>query len=269
MTSLRSRMKPARRADVREMLLTSASTAAPASTWWQRNRRIGLATASAAAVVIAASVLLADAQDPPSYAGWTAVPQAAPPLDTSPDDIESWASQCTDLGVGGVAVEGVPARRAEAARREVLVDRRGDLTYCVDVSLGTGTPKDPLIALSGIRTEEHGGLSSGAVTVYDKPFTAPGGGDVLVLGTSLDNPPREPGVNQLDAYQIYGLSGPDVTGVDLVLSNGLRVTASLRGGIWGVWWPSDRGDPAGCLLELHTTGGTKTVDPTAVQLHIG
>ena len=106
--------------------------------------------------------------------------------------------------------------------------------------------------------------------MYDKPLRTPGGGDVLVLGTAgLDTPPPEPGVDRLDAYQIYGLSGPDVTGVDLLLSNGLRVTASLRGGIWGGWWPSDRGDPAGCLLEVRTTGGTKTVEPAAVQLHIG
>ncbi|MDG4824760.1 hypothetical protein O7635_23160 [Asanoa sp. WMMD1127] len=266
MTSLRSGMDPVRQADIRQLLVTTAS--APPVSAWQRNRRAGLATVAAAAVVVAGSVVLADAQDPPpSYAGWTAVPQAAPPPESSSDDIEEWASQCTDLGVGGVAIEGVPARRAEADRRQVLVDRRGDLTYCVDVSLGRGTARDPLIALSGIKA--RGGLSAAAATVYDKPFTRPGAADVLVLGASLANPPREPGVDSLEVFQLYGLSGPDVTGVDLVLANGLRVTASLRGGIWGVWWPSDRGEPDGCVLEVRTSGGTATIDPDTVRLHFG
>jgi len=249
-----------------------AVSAAPPA-WRRGTRRIGLAVAFTAAVTVTASVLLAaDPETPPSYAAWTAVPQAAPPVTASTQEIENWASKCSDLGVGAVGIEGVPARPKDAARREVLVDRRGGLTYCVDVSVGSGTPTDPLIALSGLRIEEHGGLNSMSATVYDKPFVAPGGNEVLVLGGNLETLPapdtRDTGVVRLEAYQIYGLSGSGVTGVDLVLANGLRVTATVRDGIWGAWWPSDRGEPARAELQVHTTAGTKAVDPAAVRLRI-
>jgi hypothetical protein len=52
----------------------------------------------------------------------------------------------------------------------------------------------------------------------------------------------------------------------VVLTNGLRVTATLRHGVWGVWWPSDRGDPTGCTLEVRTAAGVTTVDPSAARL---
>ena len=91
---------------------------------------------------------------------------------------------------------------------------------------------------------------------------------MLVLGGNVEATPP-PNSGELQAYQLYGLSGPDVTGVDLVLANGLRVTSSLRGGIWGVWWPADRGEPVGSRLRVHTAAGVKTVDPRSVQLPIG
>jgi hypothetical protein len=59
-----------------------------------------------------------------------------------------------------------------------------------------------------------------------------------------------------------------VTGLDLVLTNGLRVTATLRNGVWGAWWPSDRGDATGCKLHVRTAAGVTTVDPYAVRLPI-
>jgi hypothetical protein len=188
---------------------------------------------------------------------------------TAPDkDIERWASKCSDLGVGGVGVQGVPARPKEAARRDVLVDRRGGFTYCVDVSLGRGTSSDPLIALSGLKAGGRGGLNSMVATVFDKPFVPPRDGAVLVLGGDIETPPAG-GTGGIHAFQLYGLSGPAVTGVDLLLSDGLRVTATLRNGVWGVWWPSDRGDPTGCRLEVRTGAGVTTVDPHTVQLPIG
>jgi hypothetical protein len=109
---------------------------------------------------------------------------------------------------------------------------------------------------------------SGVTT--DKRVTAPTGTDVLVVGGNFDQPepPKEPGVESLDAPQIFGLVGADVTGVDVVLTNGLRVTASLRGGIWGAWWPRDRGHGAGAVLEVHTAAGTHTVIPATVTLSI-
>jgi len=265
MTELQSRLDPQRQADIRRLLVTQATPGTAVT----RNRRLALAGAVAAVVVTTGAVVLAVYPDPPppNYAAWTAVPQAAPPLTAPDEDIERWASKCSDLGVGGVGVGGVPARPEAAARREVLVDRRGGFTYCVDVSMGSGTSTDPLIALSGLKTDGRHGANSMAATVFDKPFGKPQGGAVLVLGGTLETPP-EGGGSEVQAFQLYGLSGPAVVGVDLVLTNGLRVTATLRHGVWGVWWPSDRGDVTGCKLEVRTAAGVTTVDPYAVRLPI-
>jgi hypothetical protein len=266
MTDLLPPMDPQRRADVRRMLVAQAAPV----TAVRRSRRLALAGALAAVVAATGAAVLAAYPDPPppDYAAWTAVPQAAPPLTAPDDDIERWASKCSDLGVGGVGVQGVPARPEAAARREVLVDRRGDFTYCVDVSVGSGTPTDPLIALSGLRYGGRDGTNSMAATVSDKPFATPRGGAVLVLGGDVETPPTG-STSDIHAFQIYGLSGPDVTGVDLVLANGLRVTATLRHGVWGMWWPSDRGEPTGSALAVRTAAGVTRVDPKAVQLEIG
>lgn len=266
MNPMESRLAPERHADIRALLVARAAAEPAVHPARPATRRAGLAVALTASAVAGTAVMLLAAQpDPPAGSGgWTAVPQAGPPLTASDDDIEHWASRCSDLGVGGVGIEGVPARREAADRREVLVDRRGGFTFCVDVSIGTGTATDPLIALAGIK-EGDDGLNAMAATVSDKPFTLPGPADVLVLGGTLETPPS----GGLEAYQLYGLSGPAVTGVDLVLPGGLRVTASLRGGIWGAWWPADRARPEGCRIEVHTAAGTTTVDPAAVRLPIG
>lgn len=265
MIELQHRLDPQRQADIRRMLVAHATP----GTVVTDNRRIALAGAFTAVVVATGAVVLAVYPDsPPSnYAAWTPVPQAAPPL-TAPDEaIERWASKCSDLGVGGVGVEGVPARPEAAARREVLVDRRGGFTYCVDVSMGNGTSADPLIALSGLKADKRDRFNSMAATVFDKPFAKPQGGAVLVLGGDLATPP-DGDASEIQAFQLYGLSGPAVIGVDLVLMNGLRVTTTLRHGVWGVWWPRDRGDPTGCKLEVRTPAGVTTVDPYAVRLPI-
>jgi len=265
MTDLRSRLDPQRRADIRRMLVAQATPDTGAT----RNRRLALAGVLAAVTVATGAVAFAAYPDPPppNYAAWTAVPQAAPPLTAPDEDIERWASKCSDLGVGGVGVQGVPARPKAAAQREVLVDRRGGFTYCVDVSIGSGTSSDPLIALSGLKADGRNGLNSMAATVSDKPFAKPQGGAVLVLGSASVSPPED-GVTQIQAFQLYGLSGPAVVGVDLVLTNGLRVTATLRQGVWGMWWPSDRGDPTGGKLQIRTAAGVTTADPDAARLTV-
>ncbi|MGX6604989.1 hypothetical protein ACWKSP_23085 [Micromonosporaceae bacterium Da 78-11] len=265
MTDLQSRFDPQRQADLRRMLVAQATPTTGAT----RHKRLALAGAFAAVVVATGAVAITAFPDPApvDYAAWTAVPQAAPPLTARHEDIERWASKCSDLGVGGVGVDGVRSRPDTAARREVLVDRRGGFTYCVDVAVGSGTAADPLIALSGLKADGHGGSNSMWSTVFDKPFRPPSGGAVLVLGGDLATPPAG-GTGDIRAFQVYGMSGPAVTGVDLVLNNGLRVGTSLRNGIWGVWWPSDRGDPTGSSLVVHTAAGTTTVDAAAVQLLI-
>jgi hypothetical protein len=82
----------------------------------------------------------------------------------------------------------------------------------------------------------------------------------------LETPP-EGRTSEIQAFQLYGLSSPAVVGVDLVLMNGLRVTAILRHGVWGMWWPSDRGDIIGCKLQVRTAAGVRpsTRPPSGFQ----
>lgn len=267
MIDLRIPQDPQRQAEIRRMLVAQATPALAMT----RSRQLALAGALAATVAATGAAVLAVYPDPPAanYAGWTAEPQGAPPL-TAPDkEMQEWASKCSDLGVGGVAVQGVPAHRDAAARREVLVDRRGGFTYCVDVAIGSGTASNPTIALSGLKADGRNGLNAMEATVYDKALTPPRDASVLMLGgDTTDTQPPDDGTEQIKAFQMYGLSGPAITGIDLVLTNGLRITATLRNGIWGLWWPSDRGDPAGCKLQLHAAAGLTTVDPETVRLQI-
>jgi hypothetical protein len=232
-------------------------------------RRAGFAVAVASVVTVTATLLLAtDPSAPPGYAGWTAVPAPVPADTASHDEIEMWSSKCSDLGIAGIGIQGVPARPKAAAEREVVVDRRGTFTFCVDISLGAGTQEEPFMALAGLLTS--GGVSSAVSASTDQRIAAPTGADVLVVGGTYNQPepPRESGVEPVDAQQIFGLCGADVTGVDIVLTNGLRVTASLRGGVWGAWWPRDRGDGAGAVLAVHTAAGTRTIVPATVTLSI-
>lgn len=234
-------------------------------------RRILIGVAAAAAVVTTSAVmLLNDPTAPAAYAAWTAVPATAPGKVVSSDTMEQWASTCSDLGVGGLTVGGVPARPEAAKTRDVLIDRRGSYTYCLDVSPGTATETNPLMSISGLKADagpEQGTTRSWS-TVFSDPYTLPTGADVLVLGG--DERPStdvtEPDVITLRAYQLYGMAGPDVTGVDIVLTNGLRITATVHDGIWGAWWPMDKGDPTGNRLEVHTGAQTRVVDPRTVEL---
>jgi hypothetical protein len=206
--------------------------------------------------VIATALVVSGPATSPAFASWTAVPETAPAAIPSPQDLEAWASQCSDLTDAGVSIEGVPARPLEADQRDVLVDRRGEYTYCVDVSEGTGTASDPLIALGGIRGPD---VQQTSATVYDKPINQPVGSEVLLIGGGVDPPPA-PATDTFSSemYTIYGTAGPDVSGVDIALVDGTVVTATLHHGTWGAWWPGALDDPSIAALRI-------TPDPASAQ----
>jgi hypothetical protein len=104
--------------------------------------------------------------------------------------------------------------------------------------------------------------------VSPDPVSPPSGDDVLIFGARSLPPSDRVKVRSviLTAEQMFGLVGPEVTGLDVVLANGLRVTATVRDGLWGVWWPLDKGDPAGSRLEVRTRDGVHSVDPETVRL---
>ena len=44
--------------------------------------------------------------------------------------------------------------------------------------------------------------------------------------------------------------------------------ATVRDGLWGVWWPLDKGGPVGSRFEVHTRDGVRRVDPAAVRVDL-
>lgn len=231
-------------------------------------RRVVLAGTVAAVVLAAtAGLLVSDPTAPAAFASWTAMPRTAPGASPSQDDLVAWASQCTDLTGFSVSLGGVSARDAEAAGRSVLVDRRGGYTFCVDFSPGESTDADPLTATASLKGDDAQG---GAVTAYDEPVELPRGGDVLVLGGDLQDPPLGDGDADVDHghdfFLVYGIAGDAVTGVDLVLASGLCITTTVHEGVWGAWWPATEGAATDSTLVVRTDGGAQEVDPDLVGL---
>lgn len=307
MTSTLSGMDPRRRAAVRDLLVAevNATAARPAglpSTFTEgpdehrpaaaaarprrprpARRRIAVGLASAAAVSVLAAVMLAgDPTAPASYATWTAAPSPAPAAGNSEEDgtwdrvlgffgvggIQTQASQCEDLTGGSVGIEGVPRRERDAAQRSVLVDRRGDWTFCVDVIKGAGTANDPLIVMNGLKADKpipEGIVASNNTTVWDKPYTWPAGASVSVLG---GNPFAVPDVDaEKESYSLVGGAGPDVTGVDINLADGTIVTATVHEDYWAAWWPGTVTTARIDTLTISTTSGERyDVDPRTIDL---
>jgi len=278
--TLSSSLSQARAADIRALLLTEVEATEPVSarraTAPTRVRparpRLVLACASAVAVAGVAGVLLvADPTAAPANAAWTAEPATAPGVAVDSGDLETWASQCTDLGVGGLSVQGVPGQPEAAARRNVLIDRRGSYTYCVDISSGDQTPANPLMGLAGLTADggSDDGLSMVNTTSYDKPYDQPQGREILMVGGDLEGylqDDEDAGTRSLGIYQQWGLVGSDVDGVTIVLANGLQITATVDHGMWGAWWPADRGTPTGSQFIVHSNTGDQTIDPADVGL---
>ncbi|HSX66917.1 hypothetical protein [Nocardioides sp.] len=226
---------------------------------WRRPTLIGVAAASVVTAAVATTLVVADPSAPPSYASWTAAP------DSSVDDEEArteWRSRCTDLGTGGIGFVGVPV--PDWTPRDVLVDRRGDFVFCVDIALGSGTEEEPFIGLAGIRADEGSdALNTMHGVVHDRPVERPSTEEVLVVGMSEVEPDPDPSIRQLSVAQVYGLVGSAVTGVDVHLANGTTVTASVANGIFGAWWPTEEGAIDGATLTVHIGDREVTVAPTS------
>jgi hypothetical protein len=287
MTSTLSGMDPQRRAAVRALLIaevnaTATPSAGPARTgaaatnnpgsgpsvrkpMWRRPlvRRIGLGVASVAAVTVtAAAMLIGDPVAPPSYASWTAVPTTAPGGSQDAGDIQEQASKCHDLTGATIGIAGVPRRAKQAAQRSVLVDRRGDWTFCVDITKGAASASDPLIVLAGLKGQEYQSVSG---TVWDKPYAWPEETAVSVLGGNPVGTPDQQGddVN----FSLIGSCGPDVAGVDINLADGTVITTTLHEDFWAAWWPGRVTTARVDTLTVHTTNGESyDVDPRTIQL---
>lgn len=288
MTSTSSGLDPRRRAAVRALLVAEANATAPPSAvpttadatvtgnpgWWGPSvpvpmwrrplvRRIGLGAASMAAVTVTAAVMLVgDPTAPSSYASWTAVPTTAPGGTLDAGDIQKQASKCEGLTDATIGIEGVPRRAREAAQRSVLVDRRGDWTFCVDITKGTGSDSDPLIVLAGLKSEDYQGVTS---TVWDKPYTWPANTAVSVLGGRAFASPDERAEDM--TFSLIGAAGPGVTGVDINLADGTVITTTVHQDFWAAWWPGRVTAARVDTLTVHTANGDNyDIDPRTIEL---
>jgi hypothetical protein len=256
-------MSAERQQAIRALLVAEAGrTSAPPQAFVRRPlvRRTAYGLLATAAAVSATVLATGDPSAPPDYGSWTAMPETGPGLAPPPgEDLALWASQCTDLTGGGVAIGGVTPEPAAAAGREVLVDRRGDYTFCLDLSPGTGTETDPLVALAGIRSDGDSVQQTWG-TVYDRPLMLPAGGDVLLLGgPSQMQPPSA-------VESAFGAAGGDVIGVLLRLTDGTRITATVQSGLWAAWWPTTVSTAGLAELVVTSGSGERIVDPGSVSL---
>lgn len=291
MTSTLTRMDAAHHDAVRALLVSEA-TRGPARTVPRPRRSapwLTVGLGGVAAVTVAAVLLAGDPAAPASMASWTAVPdsptstaeaaQAAQEQQAEADRLAAELSAaeqaeaavqdqvvvqdspCRDLTGAAVGIQGVPEQTDAAAAREPLVDRRGDWVYCVDVARGSGTATDPLVVLGGLRDGD--GFVAATSTVWDRAFTWPNGTDVRVLGGDPDG-----AATGEDARgTLIGALGPEVLGVDVLLTDGTRITTTVQDGVWAAWWPGSASTSAVDRLVVRTLDGDEVeVDPTAVGL---
>jgi hypothetical protein len=179
-------------------------------------RPLLLATAACAAGGVALGIALSTSESPGAFAAWTAttsVPPAAQ-LAAASSGCQSSYHQATVLLPN--ATSGISATLTAPLR---LTDSRGPFELLV-----------------------YAGPSGGAVCLWDGSVLGVSGGGSLLPATT-DHSIGVPTVGferdrQTPLTYAYGPAGPRVTGVTLELTNGARVEATVRNGLYGAWWPS-------------------------------
>ena len=167
----------------------------------------------------------------------------------------------------GVTVPGSPQ----------VVLRDADAVFCVHV------PSPPEMSATGPSDAPAGGtaptawaaLSVGGgpadllLFVAVSPVRAPAADEVVLLTGTSDAFPDDAvdgdGV-ALPTHRLLGTAGAGVEGVEVVLPDGTTVPAALADGVWGAWWPADRGGPDDSDVRVRTATGTTTTALDDVRL---
>lgn len=204
--------------------------------------RLGLVGVAAAAAAVVA-VALPSPGDPAAFAGWTAVP-----AELSADELAAAGQQCLDLRThqGG---DGPDAPRNLDDARAVLTDRRGDTSFTVLASdaglqsclIGPAVSSSTIVTSSG-----RGDAVMGSGSADQEQ-----GGESIAIGiVGDDSPPRPDAATFVSGgTQDYGSSAPwssaigrvgdEVASVEVLLTDGTAVVASVNEGVWAAWWPTD------------------------------
>ncbi len=212
------------RLDVVDAAPAPRRTARPALRW-------GLAAASAAALTVA-GLTLPSPGDPAAFAGWRAVP--------APVDAQTLAADgaaCADLGGP------LPGTPDAAAAHPVLSERRGPYAFTVVSSDGwlRYCLVAPTFAFANVHSPD-GSTSSG---VSGSPATQGESWEVVDTGGFADPAPgtltlATAGTFTSDGEQwstALGRVAPDVTSVQVSLSDGTTVDATAAEGVYAAWWP--------------------------------
>jgi hypothetical protein len=190
-------------------------------------RRAVLAGAAAAAVVAVATVAtVTTLSTPPAFAGWTAVPTVL-----SDEETTARATSCDTNahaivdGADGPQVEDIPIS-------PVLAEERGEYTYVL--LTGDGAVGECLVTAqaSGATDVVTGDSATGV------PLAEPGPRDVTTLQAGTAS--WSAGATGDGALtSAYGRAGAEVAAVELTLTSGERVEATVHDGWWAVWAPGE------------------------------
>jgi hypothetical protein len=186
-----------------------------------------MAAGAVAAVAIPALVPGAAEQ---AIASWTATPTAR-----TGDQVMPQARACAGNGVGGTTT----ATPADV----VLAEQRGEATFLI-------LRKDAYLVECLMVGEE---AAASMTLIEESAVVAPPAGTVnLETSSSL-------GEDDGQWSNALGLAAPDVTAVEVRLSTGGTVHASVKAGWWAAWWPgSEGGDVDGFTVTVHAGDRTTT-----------
>ncbi|MBT0993685.1 hypothetical protein KIN34_05220 [Cellulomonas sp. DKR-3] len=234
--------------------------------------RIGLVGAAAAAAAVVA-VALPNPTDSAAFAGWTAVP-----AQLSAADLAAAGEACQELRAVDQGEDPADAARNLAGARPVLTDRRGATSFTVLAS-DAGLQScliGPHVSVSSIVTSSGSGDSVIRSGTADQE---PAEGFSIGIGTASDDVP--PGARAATfvggGTQGYGSSDPwssavgrvgqEVRSVDVRLTDGTTVVASVAAGVWAAWWPTDaQVEAVQPTLDDGTAGDAPTVDHVDIDL---
>jgi hypothetical protein len=208
--------------------------------------------ALAVAVVFAVSVVGLGSDTPRAFAGWSAAPTAA-----TSSQVNNARSLCRSQ-LARMAEHLLPSLPAGPqghhplrppavpvyAWHTILIDTRGPYTLILfEAEHGRATS----VCFSGSRNQ--GAISTGIDTRRPTPVPP---GRATYNGSGSRVTPRDKGSDQFS--WVVGRTGAAVTGVEIRLNNGTRVSASRAKGWFLAWWPGSHGIRA---TEVTTATGTK------------
>ncbi|MFG1605402.1 hypothetical protein [Actinoplanes sp. NPDC049265] len=198
-----------------------------------RRWAVGVTVVAAAAVagVLAVPALLPSAADQ-AVASWTPAPGTLSGADVLPQ-----AKSCAKAGILGFDPDTLTSADV------LLADQRGAATSLI---LRRGEKLVECMLVGGDDAFATMGLADGPLP--------PVGPEHATIETQ-----SSVGEGDGQYSQIAGRVDESVTGIDLVLEDGMTIRTSSKEGWWTAWWPGPAGGQVDkFLINVHTAAGTKS-----------